>query len=121
MLKGHDVIMAAETGSGKTLAYLAPFLQSLADRRPTARQRATNPQGPRLVVLVPSGDLAKQVIRMATDVDETVQGVVMTRSTPRRQVGESDILATTPAHLRKVGYCGWHGRVSSLVFKQPVS
>ncbi|WP_374658359.1 DEAD/DEAH box helicase [Inhella sp.] len=52
LLAGHDALALAETGSGKTLAYALPLLQRL--------QRPLQP-GPRLLVLLPSRELAVQV------------------------------------------------------------
>jgi ATP-dependent RNA helicase RhlE len=55
VLRGVDVLGAAQTGSGKTAAYALPLLQLL---------QATKPQAPRRVralVLVPTRELAAQV------------------------------------------------------------
>ena len=55
-LKGHDVLGSAETGTGKTAAYLLPLLQRLLAA--PARQ-------PRALVLVPTRELALQVLEHA--------------------------------------------------------
>jgi superfamily II DNA/RNA helicase len=52
ILKGSDVILAAETGSGKTLAYLLPIIESLKSR--TLKMQSTRPDAPSCVpVLLP--------------------------------------------------------------------
>ena len=52
LLAGRDALALAETGSGKTAAYALPLLQRLQRR---------SPSGPRLLVLLPSRELAVQV------------------------------------------------------------
>jgi ATP-dependent RNA helicase RhlE len=56
-LAGRDVVVSAETGSGKTLAYLAPIASLLL----TSPHR----RGVRVVVLVPTRELAVQVADVA--------------------------------------------------------
>jgi ATP-dependent RNA helicase RhlE len=51
VLEGHDALIRAETGAGKTLAYGLPLLQRLAG----------TPQLPRVLVVVPTRELALQV------------------------------------------------------------
>jgi ATP-dependent RNA helicase RhlE len=57
VLAGRDVVVSAQTGSGKTIAYLAP-LTSLVANAPRRR-------GVRVVVLVPTRELALQVADVA--------------------------------------------------------
>ena len=52
-LAGRDVCGKAKTGSGKTLAFGLPMLQTVAEARPGH---------PRALVLVPTRELAKQVV-----------------------------------------------------------
>ncbi len=56
-LQGIDLLVSAETGSGKTLAYLIPLSQKIlaaaADKR----------SGTRAVILVPTRELARQVLK----------------------------------------------------------
>lgn len=55
VLAGRDLLATAATGSGKTAAYAFPLLQHLDDRaRPVPRR-------PRVLVLVPTRELAAQV------------------------------------------------------------
>uniref|UniRef100_A0A3Q3N3M6 DEAD (Asp-Glu-Ala-Asp) box polypeptide 28 n=1 Tax=Mastacembelus armatus TaxID=205130 RepID=A0A3Q3N3M6_9TELE len=60
VMKGHNILCAAETGSGKTLSYLLP----VAHRLLADRESQEDPESPRkihTVVLVPSRELAEQV------------------------------------------------------------
>jgi ATP-dependent RNA helicase RhlE len=52
ILGGRDLLAAAQTGTGKTAAFTLPLLQRLA---------ATGAPGPRVLVLVPTRELAAQV------------------------------------------------------------
>jgi len=52
---GHDLIASSKTGSGKTLAFLLPALQRLMKNRPLSKR------DPRVVILMPTRELAKQV------------------------------------------------------------
>lgn len=58
MYEGKSVIASAPTGSGKTLAYLLPVLSRMVSNR---NQGDQNNGGIKLVVLVPSQELASQV------------------------------------------------------------
>ena len=55
VLRGADVLGAAQTGSGKTAAYGLPLLQLLASAKPGSPRRV------RALVLVPTRELAAQV------------------------------------------------------------
>src|SRR5688572_10480883 len=54
-LAGGDLLVSSQTGSGKTAAFVLPALQRL--RTPATRHG----KGPRLLVLVPTRELAMQV------------------------------------------------------------
>ena len=54
-MKGHDLIASSKTGSGKTLAFLLPAMQRLS------KNRALSKRDPRVVILTPTRELAKQV------------------------------------------------------------
>ncbi|KAG8450802.1 hypothetical protein GDO86_003173, partial [Hymenochirus boettgeri] len=61
LLRGNNVICAAETGSGKTLAYLLPLVHGVkVNYKPTTHTR--DPLG---LVLVPSRELAIQIVSVA--------------------------------------------------------
>jgi len=62
ILGGRDVLIASETGSGKTLGYLLPVVQLLKEQEEKGG-RATRLQRPRAVVVVPSREVGRQVLR----------------------------------------------------------
>ena len=55
-LEGRDVVGSAQTGTGKTAAFTLPSLQRLAASPPR------HERGPRMLVLVPTRELAEQVL-----------------------------------------------------------
>ncbi|TDG14829.1 DEAD/DEAH box helicase [Seongchinamella unica] len=60
-LEGHDLRVSAETGSGKTLAYLLPGAQRIL-------AQPIDPQaGALMVILVPTRELARQVLKNCRD------------------------------------------------------
>ncbi len=62
-MTGHDLIASSKTGSGKTLAFIIPAMQRLL------KNRALSKRDPRVVILTPTRELAKQVftqLRMFT-------------------------------------------------------
>jgi superfamily II DNA/RNA helicase len=54
-MAGHDLIASSKTGSGKTLAFVIPAIQRLS------KNRALSKRDPRVVILTPTRELAKQV------------------------------------------------------------
>ncbi|KAM7406344.1 hypothetical protein PAMP_000726 [Pampus punctatissimus] len=107
VMRGHNILCAAETGSGKTLSYLLPIVHKLQ------AEKASDMYGEkvkiRTVVLVPSRELAEQVAAVSRTVcapfglrTSTVGGgrglghikMVFKRGTP-------DILVATPGALVK--------------------
>lgn len=54
-LLGKDLLASSKTGSGKTLAFLLPALQRVLKQKPLSRK------DPRVLVLAPTRELAKQV------------------------------------------------------------
>ncbi len=54
-LKGNDIVASSKTGSGKTLAFLVPTVQRLL------KTKALSKQDPRVLILAPTRELAKQV------------------------------------------------------------
>ncbi len=54
-IAGHDLIASSKTGSGKTLAFLIPAMQRLN------KQKALSKRDPRVLILTPTRELAKQV------------------------------------------------------------
>lgn len=58
--EGKSCILADQSGSGKTLAYLAPVIQRLRQEEVDGVSISSS-QSPRLIVLVPTAELASQV------------------------------------------------------------
>src|SRR5437867_12537922 len=58
-LAGRDVLAKSRTGSGKTLAFAIPIVEQV---RPAAAHR------PQALILVPTRELASQVVREFTDI-----------------------------------------------------
>ena len=54
-LAGKDLLASSKTGSGKTLAYLLPAMQRVL------KSRALTKRDPRVLILTPTRELAKQV------------------------------------------------------------
>ena len=63
-MNGRDGIVADQTGTGKTLAYLAPLLQRLHAEEAGGGGRA-GPNQTFMLILVPTTELAAQVLRVA--------------------------------------------------------
>lgn len=61
---GSDVIMAAQTGTGKTLAYLLPLIDKLRHEEDVYGVQ-TRLNRPRALILVPTRELAAQVLSVA--------------------------------------------------------
>lgn len=62
VLHGRDVWAEASTGSGKTAAFVLPLLQRLqGDEREATRSTSGLRIGPRVLVVVPTRELATQV------------------------------------------------------------
>jgi ATP-dependent RNA helicase RhlE len=57
VFEGRDLLAAAQTGTGKTAAFALPLLQRLTQEQANPR----GPRAPRLLVLVPTRELAAQV------------------------------------------------------------
>ena len=97
-LAGRDLIGSAQTGTGKTAAYLLPMLQRLAAEK--------RPHTLRALILVPTRELAEQVLQMARGYGRHVSvsaaaiygGVGMEPQTKALARGV-DIVAATPGRL----------------------
>ncbi|GAB2294200.1 hypothetical protein Dimus_028418 [Dionaea muscipula] len=62
-VKGRSCIIADQSGSGKTLAYLLPVVQRLRQEELQGLSKSF-PKSPRAIVLVPTSELASQVLRI---------------------------------------------------------
>ncbi|KAJ0047297.1 hypothetical protein NL108_004540 [Boleophthalmus pectinirostris] len=107
VMKGHNILCAAETGSGKTLSYLLPIIHKLQAQK-TSENNAEECKIHTLI-LVPSRELAEQVAAVSRMlcrpfgiVTKTVgggRGVGHIKMLFRRQI--PDILVATPGALVK--------------------
>lgn len=61
VVEGKSCIIADQSGSGKTLAYLVPVIQRLRQEELQGLSKSL-PQCPRVVILVPTAELASQVL-----------------------------------------------------------
>ncbi len=66
-IAGRDLQITAETGSGKTLAYLIPAVQRILAQRPGRNAGAL------VVILVPTRELARQVLKNCRDLCQRSQ------------------------------------------------
>ncbi|KAJ1597052.1 hypothetical protein NDA14_004341 [Ustilago hordei] len=71
-LAGKDILARARTGSGKTLAYGLPLLQKVLDAKSVMAKSDPNHQLTRALVLVPTRELAEQVLRHLSVIIEYV-------------------------------------------------
>ncbi|KAL3699137.1 hypothetical protein R1sor_017159 [Riccia sorocarpa] len=62
VVQGKSCILAEQTGSGKTLAYVAPLVQRLRADEAAGMGKAVSKK-PRVLVLVPTSELAAQVLK----------------------------------------------------------
>ncbi|CAK9218985.1 unnamed protein product [Sphagnum troendelagicum] len=69
VLEGQSCIIADQTGSGKTLAYVAPLVQSLRNEEANGAAKALSKK-PRVLVLVPTSELAVQVLNVCRAVSK---------------------------------------------------
>ncbi|XP_029464441.1 probable ATP-dependent RNA helicase DDX28 [Rhinatrema bivittatum] len=105
ILRGKNLLCAAETGSGKTLSYLLPVMHRLKTEKPKIEATI----GPRNVILVPSRELSEQVKNVAKSLGHGL-GLSVTAVGGGRGInrvekqllkGCSDILVATPGALWK--------------------
>ncbi|XP_070689080.1 probable ATP-dependent RNA helicase DDX28 [Pempheris klunzingeri] len=108
VMKGHNILCAAETGSGKTLSYLLPVVHRLQAEK-DSEMYAERARKIRSVVLVPSRELAEQVAAVSRTLSapfglqtRTVgggRGVGHIKEVFKRD--QPDILVATPGALVK--------------------
>jgi ATP-dependent RNA helicase RhlE len=97
ILRGNDLIGCAETGTGKTAAFLLPIIQKLSER---------NRSGVRVVVLVPTRELALQIQKNYCELNQVSANrsvVVIGGANIRTQIGElrrgATVVIATPGRL----------------------
>ena len=108
-LDGADLLVSAKTGSGKTAAFVWPALQRILNARldPAKKRIKGQPQGPRVLVLAPTRELAMQVSRACVEYGHGVQGLriahvvggVPYHAQLKALRGPLDILIATPGRL----------------------
>ena len=108
-LAGTDLMVASSTGSGKTAAFMLPALERILAARadPAQRRDRSRVWGPRVLVLVPTRELALQVAKAATVYGREVQGLrvatvvggVPYAAQIRALKGSLDVLVATPGRL----------------------
>jgi ATP-dependent RNA helicase RhlE len=100
--EGRDLLAAAQTGTGKTAAFALPLLQRLDEEQPQPR----GSRSPRLLVLVPTRELAAQVGESFQDFGRHLQQrtiLIFGGVSPRPQIDALrqgvDIIVATPGRL----------------------
>jgi ATP-dependent RNA helicase RhlE len=100
--EGRDLLAAAQTGTGKTAAFALPLLQKLSEEQPNPR----GSRAPRLLVLVPTRELAAQVGESFQDFGRHLNQrtiLVFGGVSPRPQIDALrqgvDIIVATPGRL----------------------
>ena len=99
---GRDLLAAAQTGTGKTAAFALPLLQHLHEEQPNPR----GSRAPRLLVLVPTRELAAQVGQSFDDFGRHLRQrtlLIFGGVSPRPQIDALrqgvDIIVATPGRL----------------------
>ena len=101
------MLLADHAGSGKTLAYLLPLLQLLREEERFLGRAATQPRCPRLLVVVPTAELAAQAGRVCRALSRAgfpFRSAAVTGGHPMRTQRELleagvDVLVGTPGRL----------------------
>ncbi|XP_062595531.1 probable ATP-dependent RNA helicase DDX28 [Saccostrea cucullata] len=109
ILQGKNVMCAAQTGSGKTLAYLLPIMENILRQKSYSLRQFPDDEdtnSPRALILVPSRELAQQLMDVAalfedllvfrawTGGSHTMAKAKYTRREP------IDVLISTPGALK---------------------
>ncbi len=75
-MEGRDLMVSSSTGSGKTAAFVLPALMRVLRAREQGERRTKGmPNGPRVLVLVPTRELALQVAQAVSNYGRHVQGL----------------------------------------------
>ncbi|KNA08832.1 hypothetical protein SOVF_159200 [Spinacia oleracea] len=114
VVEGKSCIIADQSGSGKTLAYLAPVIQRLRQEELGGHSKSA-PKSPRAVILVPTAELASQVLQNCRSISKLgvpFRSMVATGGFRQRTQLQSleqdlDVLIATPGrfmYLIKEGF-----------------
>ncbi|KAF8039392.1 hypothetical protein BT93_B1811 [Corymbia citriodora subsp. variegata] len=114
VIEGKTCIVADQSGSGKTLAYLAPVVQRLRQEELQGLSKSFS-RSPRVVILVPTAELASQVLSNCRSISKfgaPFRSMVATggfrQKTQLENIEEGvDVLIATPGRfmfLVKEGY-----------------
>lgn len=106
VIDGKSCIIADQSGSGKTLAYLAPIIQRLREEELRELSKSSS-QNPRVVIMVPTAELASQVLcncRAISKFGVPFKSMVVTGGFRQRTQLENlqqgvDILIATPGRF----------------------
>ncbi len=105
---GKDLMVSSSTGSGKTAAFVLPALTRVLQAREQGQRRPKGqPSGPRVLVLVPTRELALQVAQAVSNYGRHVQGLrvasivggVPYGAQLKALRGPLDLLIATPGRL----------------------
>ncbi|HHD72590.1 MAG TPA: DEAD/DEAH box helicase [Epsilonproteobacteria bacterium] len=101
VMQGRDILASAETGTGKTAGFVLPILQMILEK-----SRATEHHVLRALILVPTRELARQVLgqleayaRYLPLRSMAVYGGSPVAAQARRLAGGVDILVGTPGRV----------------------
>ncbi|GFP78809.1 dead-box ATP-dependent RNA helicase 50 [Phtheirospermum japonicum] len=106
VIDGKSCIVADQSGSGKTLAYLVPLVQRLRQEETEGLSKPAS-QNPRVLILVPTAELASQVLsicRSLSKVGVPFRSMVATGGFRQKTQLESlkqdiDVLIATPGRF----------------------
>lgn len=108
LFEGKNVLAQSQTGSGKTLAYLLPFMEKYKDTK----------DGNRVLILVPTHELAMQVVRQ---IRKTNDGAGLSLAVAP-VVGEVNIKRQIEVLKKRPQFIvGTPGRVFELIKKKKIS
>lgn len=120
-MDGHDAALQSYTGSGKTLAYLLPILsrigplRELQEREKLVTEEATNRAGVEAVIVVPSRELAMQIVREVERilgpeykkvVQQLIGGANQSRQEEALKKNKPIIVVGTPGRISEISKAG---------------
>ncbi|XP_045480996.1 probable ATP-dependent RNA helicase DDX28 [Harmonia axyridis] len=110
LFENNHVLLGAETGCGKTICYLLPLLQTIASMKDSNNDALNSP---RILVLVPSRELAFQIGEMANILAEPLDlkvkiltGGKIKKNMMNPHFEKIDILVATPGAIGKLSTVG---------------